>query len=55
MKLIDNIMRVVKGHTLSYVRLATGCDLNEEDDYEDFVEVITEDITNILANKIEVK
>lgn len=53
MKLIDNIMRVVKGYTLSYVHLATGCPLEEEGDFDEYIETITEEITDILAKHLE--
>ena len=53
MSIVDKLVRSVKGHTLSYVHLATGCPLEEEEDFDEYIEIITEEITDILAKHLE--
>lgn len=51
--LVQKLIRSVKGHTLSYVHLATGCPLEEEEDFEEYIEAITDEITDILEKHLE--
>ena len=45
--------KVYKIHPKVELILATGCPLEEEEDFDEYIEIITEEITDILAKHLK--